>query len=696
MCNRSVGRPAGAPACQAPPAGPIAPVHTTTVRGGVPEGTVLRTSTPITHRPQADRAPHAFGHDGPLSPILTAPGYSVTGTSNYNGDDHLLARAGPTTRGEPARANLADDQPATTTSQYVHPAHLAQARANSWPRPRAVADQYPRLAHIYEAVRATGVPNIMVARRPLPTNLVIPQWELIATGHPDDAMVLDGVRYGFPSQYWGPPRPTTETGYNHTSADAFPTQVQLYIGTELKEQALIGPFTEPPFEWVHYSPIMTRPKSGQDNAQRRIIVDLSYPDGEDINSCITKNVFQGVHYDHTLPTTDSLVDIIRAMDYEVYMFSIDIARAYRNFHSDPLDWPLMGISFAGDLLIDTALPFGARNSSLFMQKIAEYLSRAMAAKGASVLIYLDDMVGVAPNLDQAHSHYTQACELLGDLGLPLAVKKLAPPAKTIQWLGILFDADNRTLSIPGRKLEEITNTISQLYTRNAMSKREVQQLAGKINFVSRVCRPARLFMARILAYLRAHPPGYTKVHTGAKADMRWFITFLAQYNGISIMPEAHPSVIIEADSCLKGGGAVCGTQCYSYAYPEEMSAAHHISQLEAMNCLAAIRVMINPLLKGKLVEIHCDNSAAVSIYHTGRGRDTVILACARAIWAHAARIDCSLVFRHVPGVLMVVADTLSRAPLSQYHERRASGLRHDLGLTPVEINDGAYSYSAYL
>ena len=469
-----------------------------------------------------------------------------------------------------------------------------------------------------------------------------------------------------------------------------------YITKELDEEALIGPFTTPPFEWVHYSPLMTRPKSSIDHSQRRVIVDLSFPQGQDINSGITKNVYRGQVHTHRLPTTDDLVSIVREVDYDAFLYSIDIARAYRNFHSDPLDWPLMGISFAGDLLIDTTLPFGARNSSFYMQKIAEFVACALTRRGACVLIYLDDLVGVAKTLDVATLHFNTACELLEDLGLPLARNKLATPSPSIKWLGIKCHLPTRTLSIPEHKIEEMLNTIHQLSQRSAMSRKEVQQLAGKINFISRVCRPAHLFMSRILSYLRAHPSGYTKVSKGARADMKWFLTFLPTYNGISLIPDADPSMLIEADSCMVGGGAVADRLAYIVKYPDHLTQDHHISQLEAINCMVAIRSMVGKQHRGKLIQVHCDNSAAVSIYHTGKGRDPVILACARAIWAHAAHLDCSLAFMHIPGELMVVADALSRAPLSAAHKARADRIVHDMSLTLLEIDHDAYDYFNFL
>ena len=395
----------------------------------------LRTSTPLRNKDLNKHRIPEFGHDDPISPIKPATqadhddGHLSKGDVHpQGGQDPPYVHVGlPTTE-------LCDDHPADHACEYIHPVTLAPSRKAEWPRPLAAARAYPELAYIYTTVVNTGLPNSLAARQILPTALHLGKWDSIATGHSDDIIVLDGLKFGFPSQYWGPPRPTQSPGYNHTSADAYPNKVREYVEKELDEGALIGPFTSPPFEWVHYSPLMTRPKAGRDATARQVIVDLLYPQGQDINSCISKNIYNGKLYRHTLPTVDNLVDIIREMEYEAFLYSIDIARAYRNFHSDPLDWPLQGIAFAGELLIDTALPFGSRNSSFFMQKIAEYIARYLTMKGACVLIYLDDLVGVAKTMDQAKQQFAGACELLGDLGLPLAINKLAPPSREIHWV----------------------------------------------------------------------------------------------------------------------------------------------------------------------------------------------------------------------------------------------------------------------
>ena len=196
--------------------------------------------------------------------------------------------------------------------------------------------------------------------------------------------------YGFSLQYCGPPIPTSTGVTNHQSANEHMDKVNSYIATELQHGALLGPFDTNPFSWCHISPMMTRPKSGAEPNDRRVIVDLSFPPAHNVNMAITPNTVDGVKYEHRLPTTDDLVRIIQQDDYKGWLYSVDISRAYRNFPLDPFDWPLTGIARGHHTLIDVAMPFGARCSSLFMQMIANYITRHLHVHGVVSLIYLDD------------------------------------------------------------------------------------------------------------------------------------------------------------------------------------------------------------------------------------------------------------------------------------------------------------------
>ena len=79
-----------------------------------------------------------------------------------------------------------------------------------------------------------------------------------------------------------------------------------------------------------------------------------------------------------------------------------------------------------NVYIDIAMPFGARMSSLYMQKVAEFITRSLRTENIKVLIYLDDVVGVASTEDKAMHNFQHVKDLLA-LGLPLAEAKSVPP-----------------------------------------------------------------------------------------------------------------------------------------------------------------------------------------------------------------------------------------------------------------------------
>ena len=75
--------------------------------------------------------------------------------------------------------------------------------------------------------------------------------------------------------------------------------------------ALYGPFEKKTFiPWMAVSPLMTRQKP--DSEDRRVIVDLSYPDSG-INAHIHPHVFNRRKAVHALPTVDHAVLAIAEM-----------------------------------------------------------------------------------------------------------------------------------------------------------------------------------------------------------------------------------------------------------------------------------------------------------------------------------------------------------------------------------------------
>ena len=83
------------------------------------------------------------------------------------------------------------------------------------------------------------------------------------------------------------------------------------------------------------------PKWG--SSDRRVILDLSYPDKNSVNSGIPKETYLSQAYKLEYLGIDHLVQLILEKGRDCKILKIDVHRAYRLFRIDPGDYNLLGI-----------------------------------------------------------------------------------------------------------------------------------------------------------------------------------------------------------------------------------------------------------------------------------------------------------------------------------------------------------------
>lgn len=106
--------------------------------------------------------------------------------------------------------------------------------------------------------------------------------------------------------------------------------------------------------------------------------------------------------------------------------------------------------------------------------------------------------------------------------------------------------------------------------------------------------------------------------------------------------------------------------------------------IETYNCLIAARVLLKGI-SNQSVKIICDNSAAIMSLSSGSARDRNILAICRAFWYLSAKYNLRFIFQHAPGSEMTVADTLSRACLSDHNAEKAEDIIRFKKLTCLPV-----------
>ena len=518
-------------------------------------------------------------------------------------------------------------------------------------------DSVDKLISIANSIRDSGLPNYRGVRIPIKSGLNIEAWEKYLQDYADRS-VLQYIKFGFPLSLVDPGKLNNSEVTNHYSARQYPSQVQDYIDKEIELGALLGPIKDMNHEHFHCSPLLTRPK-GPD--KRRVILDLSYPHECSVNSQVDKNRFDGSPFILKFSTVDDIaLDIVECTQDPV-LLKVDIARAFRNLRVDPVDSLKLGIKWQDAFFIDVGIAFGWTHGSASFQILSDAVAHIMSKEGVKLRCYIDDYIAVVPR-SEADNIFHRLCTLLNELGLPINHDKLTPPTKGLECLGIYIDIDNNTMSISEEKLGAIYTECLDVSTKSIISKKKYQSLLGKLLYIQKCVKPARIFIDRILALFRANSHlARIQLSEEFHRDVQWFLKFLPAYNGISYIHkyDIDDEQSLYLDACLTGMGAIWRDRVYATPIHNCGGLNLKIIHLEMLNIVIALRAW-GRRWRHSAISIFCDNLGVIQVVETGRTRDPFLALCIRNIWLITATWDIQLNIQHIPGVYNVIADTLSR------------------------------------
>ena len=163
---------------------------------------------------------------------------------------------------------------------------LSPCRSKPFPPDLCSSNFSGSLLQVHDVVKRSGKPNFLQARIPIQSQLKVGAWEE-ALGDYWDKQLIELIKFGFPLDFNRACDLGKYTG-NHSSAVDCPKDIEAYIEEELQYGALLGPFKDNPIPQGHCSPFMTRSKPNSD--RRRVIVDLSWPQGASVNAGIISTV----------------------------------------------------------------------------------------------------------------------------------------------------------------------------------------------------------------------------------------------------------------------------------------------------------------------------------------------------------------------------------------------------------------------
>lgn len=156
-------------------------------------------------------------------------------------------------------------------------------------------------------------------------------------------------------------------------------------------------------------------------------------------------------------------------------------------------------------------------------------------------------------------------------------------------------------------------------------------------------------------------------------------------NGVYLFDPSCPTINIQCDSSLFGGGGLATPYCYTWYYKRNhMRRFSEIHQLEAINLLVAYQTLAPQFnLHPALVVILTDNMASSFALMSGKTKDPTLASCLRQLWLLAAANCHHIQIQHVYGHDIPIPDALSRMEKDRMKFDLVKSAVSDLKLTCV-------------
>ena len=436
------------------------------------------------------------------------------------------------------------------------------------------------------------------------------------------------------------------------------SQVKKYLETELRYKLVIGPFKSNPFvQDIGISPLHTRDK--KDSAEKRIILDLSFPEGSAVNDGIDKTIYLGVKVDWDLPMVDTLANIMITKGVGSLLFKRDLKHYYRQIFVDPGDIPKLWYQFDSCLYFDATLPMGMTSLCYVTQRVLNAISFLMEKAGYSCVNYIDDLGG-ADTPEKATMAFDYLGDLLCKIGILKSTTKATPPCHVMVFLGIELNSVSQTLRSDDSRLADIKSITSLWLNKSTATLKEIQSLVGTLSFAASCVREGQLFFSRILVLLKICPKK-SVIWTSDQAtkDILWWNKFCETFNGVSAIP-GPPDFVFSSDTCLTGCGAMSEMHYIHFELPKHIvDAGKYVNQSETYAVLIAICEWKSQFAN-KNILIYCDNTSTVDILKSGRASCPFMQFCLREIRFHSAQFNFRVRAVHLRGVDNHLSDALSR------------------------------------
>ena len=492
-----------------------------------------------------------------------------------------------------------------------------------------------------------------------------------------------GLTKGFRLHYKGPIRSRYMENHKSLSEqlELFHTKVQ----KEISNDFTAGPFETPPFDPFIISPVGLIPK--HEPGKYRMILDLSYPKGTlgSVNSFIPKE-YCTVKYEDF----DTVAKIIVKNGKGCLISKADIESAFNILPISPEDYWLLGFCVNGVFYFKKKLPMGSSISCSTFEEFSRAVVFIMRTHGHTNISHiLDDFINIGPKNSPICANALQFfINLCKELNIPLNKDKTVEPTTVAILHGIEVCTESFTAKLPMEKLQKAKTIIHNLCYKKKAKLKELQEAIGFLNFACKVIKPGRAFLRRLidLTVGARSPYHLVKIDRESRKDLKAWIQFLDQYNGVSLlMAEKWASsnyLKFYSDSAQSLGFAAIYNDKWVHGEFSDNEQKLNISILELYPIVLGLYIW-SDLLENKCVLMFCDNYAVVHMINKQSSKDVNAMSLIRFLVVTCLKANIYFRAKHIPGVKNSVADSISRQQVARARRIQPT---LDKQAVPVPVN----------
>ena len=492
--------------------------------------------------------------------------------------------------------------------------------------------------------------------------------------------LIDGFTNGFDSGYEGPEQ-VQISAPNLKFTVGNRTILWNKVMKEVEVKRYAGPFETIPFEFFIQSPIGLVPKDGD---KTRLIFHLSYPRDDSYSSVNinTPKELKTVHYKDFDQAVQLCVRLLKNKDLEhtvIFFGKSDLTSAFRQLPLKRKCWnflvmkakdPVTGKFF---FFVDKCLPFGAGISCAIFQAVSDALAHLVRYHtGQENVNYLDDFLFLELLKTLCNLQLDVFLSICNTIKLPVALEKTVWAVDCIAFLGLLLDGRRHRIAIPCEKIDRAVSLIKPMVKKKKTTLREMQQLCGFLNFLTKCIIPGRVFLRRL------YPVGshlkFSHYHLNINQEVR---LDLEMWQNFLEAPEALYHDFFEFDNDVVfspidfytdasrnkdlGAGGYFGRRWFVIQWEEKFikKMDPSINYLELYALTVGVLLWCNELVNRKCT-IFCDNQSVIYMVNKGTSKCKNCLVLLRIITLHCLSKNVKLRVRYVPSGDNTYADLLSR------------------------------------